>query len=51
VEKGLLRGRLAGPVNGGKPYQTIAAGEIGKFAALTCPASSSARSWTSRAAN
>ena len=34
VEKGLLRGRLIDPVKPDKPYQTIAADDIGKFAAL-----------------
>jgi uncharacterized protein YbjT (DUF2867 family) len=34
VEKGLLRGRLVDPVKGDKPYQTIAADDIGKFVAL-----------------
>jgi uncharacterized protein YbjT (DUF2867 family) len=34
VEKGVLRGRLIDPVKPDKPYQTIAADDIGKFAAL-----------------
>ncbi|HEY5188015.1 MAG TPA: NmrA/HSCARG family protein [Solirubrobacteraceae bacterium] len=34
VEKGLLKGRLVDPVKGGKPYQTIATDDVGKFAAL-----------------
>lgn len=34
VEKGLLKGRLVDPVNGDRPYQTIATDDIGKFVAL-----------------
>ena len=34
VEKGLLKGRLVDPVRAGKPYQTIATDDIGKFVAL-----------------
>ena len=34
VEIGLLKGRLADPIRGDKPYQTIATDDIGAFAAL-----------------
>ena len=34
VEKGLMKGRLADPIRGDTPYQTIASDDIGKFAAL-----------------
>ena len=34
VEIGILKGRLMDPVRGDKPYQTIAADDIGAFAAL-----------------
>src|SRR5579864_2159373 len=34
VEVGLLKGKLADPVRGDKPYQTIATDDIGAFAAL-----------------
>jgi uncharacterized protein YbjT (DUF2867 family) len=34
VEIGLLKGKLADPIRGDKPYQTIAADDIGAFAAL-----------------
>jgi uncharacterized protein YbjT (DUF2867 family) len=34
VEIGLLKGKLADPIRGDKPYQTIAAEDIGAFAAL-----------------
>jgi uncharacterized protein YbjT (DUF2867 family) len=34
VEKALLKGRLLDPIRAGKPYQTIATDDIGKFAAL-----------------
>lgn len=34
VEVGILKGRLADPVRGDKPYQTIATDDIGAFAAL-----------------
>jgi len=34
VEIGLLKGKLADPVRGDKPYQTIAADDIGAFVAL-----------------
>ena len=34
VELGLLKGRLADPVRGDKPYQTIATDDIGAFVAL-----------------
>ncbi len=34
VEVGLLKGKFADPVRGDKPYQTIAADDIGGFAAL-----------------
>jgi uncharacterized protein YbjT (DUF2867 family) len=34
VEKGLLHGRFVDPVRAGKPYQTIAIDDIGKFVAL-----------------
>jgi uncharacterized protein YbjT (DUF2867 family) len=34
VEIGLLKGKLADPIRGDKPYQTIATDDIGAFAAL-----------------
>lgn len=34
VEVGLLKGKLADPIRGDKPYQTIATDDIGGFAAL-----------------
>jgi uncharacterized protein YbjT (DUF2867 family) len=34
VEVGLLKGKLADPIRGDKPYQTIATDDIGAFAAL-----------------
>ena len=34
VEVGILKGKLADPVRGDKPYQTIATDDIGAFAAL-----------------
>ena len=34
VEKGLIKGRLVDPVKGGRPYQTIATDDVGKFVAL-----------------
>jgi uncharacterized protein YbjT (DUF2867 family) len=34
VEIGLLKGKLADPIRGDKPYQTIAADDIGAFVAL-----------------
>jgi len=34
VEVGLLKGKLADPIQGDKPYQTIATDDIGGFAAL-----------------
>ena len=34
VEIGILKGKLADPIRGDKPYQTIAADNIGAFAAL-----------------
>jgi len=34
VEIGLLKGKLADPIRGDKPYQTIASDDIGAFAAL-----------------
>src|SRR5438445_4934576 len=34
VEIGILKGRLMDPIRGDKPYQTIAADDIGAFAAL-----------------
>jgi uncharacterized protein YbjT (DUF2867 family) len=34
VEVGLLKGKLADPIQGDKPYQTIATDDIGAFAAL-----------------
>jgi uncharacterized protein YbjT (DUF2867 family) len=34
VEVGLLKGRLADPIRGDKPYQTIATDDIGAFVAL-----------------
>ena len=34
VEVGLLKGRLADPIRGDKPYQTIATDDIGGFVAL-----------------
>jgi uncharacterized protein YbjT (DUF2867 family) len=34
VEIGILKGKLADPIRGNKPYQTIAADNIGAFAAL-----------------
>jgi len=34
VELGLLKGKLADPIRGNKPYQTIATDDIGAFAAL-----------------
>jgi uncharacterized protein YbjT (DUF2867 family) len=34
VEIGILKGKLMDPIRGDKPYQTIAAGDIGAFAAL-----------------
>jgi uncharacterized protein YbjT (DUF2867 family) len=34
VEVGLLKGKLADPIGGEKPYQTIATDDIGAFAAL-----------------
>jgi uncharacterized protein YbjT (DUF2867 family) len=34
VEIGLLKGKLADPIHGNKPYQTIATEDIGAFAAL-----------------
>ncbi len=34
VEKGLLKGRLVDPVRAGKPYQTIATDDVGKFVAF-----------------
>ena len=34
VEIGILKGKLIDPVRGDKPYQTIAADDIGAFAAL-----------------
>jgi uncharacterized protein YbjT (DUF2867 family) len=39
VEIGLLKGKLADPIRGDKPYQTIATDDIGAFAALAfeCP--------------
>lgn len=34
VEIGILKGKLSDPIRADKPYQTIAAGDIGAFAAL-----------------
>jgi uncharacterized protein YbjT (DUF2867 family) len=34
VEKGLLKGRLVDPIKAGKPYQTIATDDVGKFVAV-----------------
>ena len=34
VELGLLKGKLADPIRGDKPYQTIATDDIGAFVAL-----------------
>ena len=34
VEVGILKGKLADPIRGNKPYQTIATDDIGAFAAL-----------------
>jgi len=34
VEIGILKGKLADPIRGNKPYQTIATGDIGAFVAL-----------------
>ena len=34
VEIGILKGKLMDPVRAGKPYQTIAAGDIGAFVAF-----------------
>ena len=34
VEIGILKGKLMDPIRGNKPYQTIAAGDIGGFVAL-----------------
>jgi len=34
VEVGLLKGKLADPIRGEKPYQTIATDDIGRFVAL-----------------
>ena len=34
VEIGILKGRLADPIRGDKPYQTIATDDIGAFVAL-----------------
>ena len=34
VEVGILKGKLADPIRGDKPYQTIATGNIGAFVAL-----------------
>jgi len=34
VEVGILKGKLADPIHGDKPYQTIATDDIGAFAAL-----------------
>ena len=34
VEVGILKGKLADPISGDKPYQTIATDDIGAFAAL-----------------
>ena len=34
VEIGILKGRLADPIRGDKPYQTIATADIGAFVAL-----------------
>jgi uncharacterized protein YbjT (DUF2867 family) len=34
VEVGILKGKLADPIRGDKPYQTIATDDIGAFAAL-----------------
>jgi uncharacterized protein YbjT (DUF2867 family) len=34
VEIGILKGKLADPIRGDKPYQTIAVDDIGKFVAL-----------------
>lgn len=35
VEVGILKGKLADPIHGDKPYQTIAADDIGAFVALS----------------
>ncbi len=34
VERGILKGRLVDPIRADKPYQTIAADDVGKFVAL-----------------